>query len=369
MIKAEILADSKNPYGDRLTTMLVTFPRIILSEFNTHRMFSRNSASSRAIPFAKMIKSIEENPFIPIAWQKDHKGMQGTEYFTDPKDIQREIEYWLEDKDYAILSAKRRGERGVTKQITNRPLEAYMWHTVVVSSVEWENFFALRCPQYWLGNPMDVRKARSRKDAIKYINEYGFAPVTKAFDTWSDTDWLKVNQGQAEIHMMALAEAMWDAYCDSKPVELQAGEWHIPYRERINNLKTTPDGDLTVKDLYIGEESWSLSKYTEDIVVPISTMMNARTSYTVVGEDGKEWTSEKYLEGCRKLKEANPFHASPFEHCAIVPTEEQYKGGLCDVKFLGGDEGGTPIYDYGWFANFKGFIPYRKMFKNENIKV
>jgi hypothetical protein len=87
MIKAQILADSKNPYGDRLTTMLVTFPRIILAEFNTHRMFSRNSASSRAIPFNKMIKAIEDNPFVPLGFQKDHKGMQGTEYFIQCRNL------------------------------------------------------------------------------------------------------------------------------------------------------------------------------------------------------------------------------------------------------------------------------------------
>ena len=82
MIKAEIVADSVNTIGERITTMLVTFPRIILAELNNYRAFSRNSASSRAIPFEKMVKVVEENPFIPIVWQKDHKGMQGFEYFT-----------------------------------------------------------------------------------------------------------------------------------------------------------------------------------------------------------------------------------------------------------------------------------------------
>lgn len=71
MIQAKIIADSINPFGHRITTMVVTMPRIVLAEFNTHRMFSRNSASSRAIPFEKMVKSVEENPFIPIAWQKE----------------------------------------------------------------------------------------------------------------------------------------------------------------------------------------------------------------------------------------------------------------------------------------------------------
>lgn len=66
MFKAEIIADSKNEFGNRITTFIITFPRIILAEFNTHRMLSRNSASSRAIPFEKMLRSVEDFPFIPI---------------------------------------------------------------------------------------------------------------------------------------------------------------------------------------------------------------------------------------------------------------------------------------------------------------
>ena len=71
MIKAEIVADSLSPQGDRLTSVLVTMPRIILSEMNTHRMLSKNTSSSRAIPFHKMVEAVETNPFIPIAWQKE----------------------------------------------------------------------------------------------------------------------------------------------------------------------------------------------------------------------------------------------------------------------------------------------------------
>ena len=69
-ISATIVADSVNQQGDRLTSLLITFPRILLSEINTHRMLSKNTSSSRAIPFHKMVKAIQENPFIPIAWQK-----------------------------------------------------------------------------------------------------------------------------------------------------------------------------------------------------------------------------------------------------------------------------------------------------------
>ena len=70
-IEAKIVADSTNLQGHRITTFLLTYPRFIHSELMTHRMFSRNSASSRAIPFEKMLKIVEEDPFISIAWQKE----------------------------------------------------------------------------------------------------------------------------------------------------------------------------------------------------------------------------------------------------------------------------------------------------------
>ena len=175
MISAKVIADSKNEFGNRITTMVVTFPRILLAEAKTHRvisddtaieisdagfndeiLFSRNSASSRAIPFNKMIESIKTNPFIPIAWMKDHRGMQGTEYFTEQevKELNL-VEDWLADRDRVVESALKRSEKGVTKQIVNRQLETFAYHTVIVTATEWENFFALRCPQYELYDGTD----------------------------------------------------------------------------------------------------------------------------------------------------------------------------------------------------------------------
>ena len=149
---AQILADSLSPQGDRITTMKITFPRMVLAEFNTHRMFSRNSASSRAIPFKRMVQMVEENPFIPIAWQKDHKGMQGVEYVKD-EDICKSI--WLKGRNEAVTIAKGlnysndyTGVEGVTKQLCNRLLEPFMWHTVIVTATDFSNFFKLRCPEY-----------------------------------------------------------------------------------------------------------------------------------------------------------------------------------------------------------------------------
>ena len=169
-ISAEIVADSISPQGDRLISVLCTFPRIILAEINTHRMLSKNTSSSRAIPFNKMLEAVQENPFIPIAWQKEHTGMQGNEYITDEENIQTCIDDWLLARNSAIESAQilnkgfnKKDEQGnwiqteeidftdkVTKQLCNRLLEPFMWTTMLSTGSKegWDNFHSLRNPIY-----------------------------------------------------------------------------------------------------------------------------------------------------------------------------------------------------------------------------
>ena len=226
MYKAEILADSLSPQGNRLTTMKITFPRIVLAEFNTHRMFSRNSASSRAIPFKKMVQMVEENPFIPIAWQKDHKGMQGTEYETHKEHIELNNIEWLEARDSAINHAKILNAKGnITKQLCNRLLEPFMWHTVIISATEFSNFFKLRCPAYYDGQTTH----RSRKDYRKKND-----PLNGK--TYSEEYFRAINESQADIHIQAIAELMWDVMNESTPKKLKAGEYHLPFIEIEEDL-------------------------------------------------------------------------------------------------------------------------------------
>ena len=140
---AKILKDSISPEEVRLTTFEITFPRMILPEFNTHRTFSRNSASSRAIPVEKMLKRVMEDPFIPTYWGKNQKGMQA-EKELDLEEQVKAKNSWLEARDKAVESAKAMLNFGVHKQITNRLLEPFMWHTVIVTATEYSNFFNLR---------------------------------------------------------------------------------------------------------------------------------------------------------------------------------------------------------------------------------
>lgn len=205
---AKVLADSQSPAGYRLTTLEATFPRFVLAEFNTHRVFSRNSASSRAIPIAKQLRRVLEEPYVPIEFGSNQPGMQAgpaldgekkeaaeREWLrarddavrrvlglvTDPETAEGDLFDVLEQVEEATRAKNRPGEwLNVHKQVANRLLEPFMWHTVIVTATEWENFWNLRC----------------------------------------HTD------AQPEIRLVA--ETMRDAAAVSEPEELAEGEWHLP---------------------------------------------------------------------------------------------------------------------------------------------
>lgn len=368
-----MLAHSKNDFGQEIATLEVTGPRYILAEFNTHRIFSRNSASSRAIPFKKMVEAVQANPFIPLAWQEDHKGMQGTEYLDD-----KPASYLTEDRDgktffdfqkfrsdisakdvldgiwgksghferpngsalhHMIDVASELNNYGVTKQLANRLLEPFMWHTIIVTSTEWENFFKLRCPKYHY-EPEDVY-FRSRKEYLKYWEHNFGDTLASGLPQTNDTlDWLKINHGKADIHIMFLAEAIYDVIKESTPKKLKANEWHLPYGDHI--LEQFGEGVLTSTDVMP----------TVPLIALVSSVMCARVSYTVPNHDLTEWTLTKYVTKALDLAEADPLHASPFEHCGKSMD-------FTDLdRFLRIEDG---VVEEGWCRNFRGFIQLRQM--------
>ena len=335
-ISATVVADSINPQGDRLTSLLITFPRILLSEINTHRMLSKNTSSSRAIPFKKMVEAVQENPFIPIAWQKEHTGMQGSEYLVDEEDVEYAIGTWLHQRDRAIEDAKiLNSGGGVTKQLCNRLLEPFMWTTMLITGSKegWDNFFKLRCPQY----KIHQGTYKSKKEALKYGLSNG------ELKNWSDLDWLQNNEGHAEIHIMELSEKIYDAVNESTPKQLKAGEWHIPFVDKIH-IDGIQGIQFTLKG---GSTEYHEAKWTTEAKIKISTAMAARTSYTVVGDE-KEIDYSKMIELHDRLLSQNPPHSSPMEHCCVCVTDEDYN------KSFKGEE-------KGWFRNYKGFKSYRQI--------
>jgi thymidylate synthase ThyX len=140
---AKILKDSISPAGVRLTTMEVTFPRIILAEANTHRMIVKNSGSTRAIPTTKMIAKVLEDPFLPVYWGKNQPGMSAREEISpENKVVAKEI--WLSARDSMVEHVNRLLEVGVHKQLAGRLLEPFAWQTCIFTATEWANFFNLR---------------------------------------------------------------------------------------------------------------------------------------------------------------------------------------------------------------------------------
>lgn len=172
-----MLADSVSPIGVRLTTIEATFPRFILAEMNTHRMFSRNSASSRAIPPEKLIARVRENPFVPETFNKRVKGM-GVGEAIDDQEYARV--WWLSARDAACEAAEGLLALDCDKSRINRLLEPYMWHTAIISATEWDNFFALR------------------------------------------------DHPAAQPEMRRIAQLMRQAMKDSEPDPLEYGWWHLP---------------------------------------------------------------------------------------------------------------------------------------------
>lgn len=226
--KAEVVADSISPRGDRLLTCELTYWRGIHSEAMTHRVGSRNSASTRAIPLAVQLRNLMENPFIPERFGVNEPGMQSYAFLEGLKHDEA-VKVWLRGRDRAVTTAielligdaeagrlldYKPGEQyvpgdvllagleevlalvpkstdqidlsetsmlNVHKQLAGRGLEAYMWHTMVYTATENDNLFALR----------DHPEAQGEIRAI--------------------------------VHLMRLA------IDESTPTELNFGEWHLPY--------------------------------------------------------------------------------------------------------------------------------------------
>lgn len=177
---AEVLLDSVSPAGCRLTTFVLRFPRFVLSEFNTHRMFSRNASSSRAIPTARLMQQLRDDPVIPVEWGRNQSGMQAREVLDASGAAAAEAE-WLQARDAALSHAERLRATGVHKQIVNRLLEPWMWASVIVSATTYENFFTLRC------------------------------------------------HPDAQPEIKRLADLMRAAHAASAPTPRAAGEWHLPF--------------------------------------------------------------------------------------------------------------------------------------------
>lgn len=306
-ISAKVVADSVSPQGIRLTTLQLRYPKFIHSEFMTHRVFSRNASSSRAIPVERLTKDVIDDPVYPMHWGKNQPGMQADEECEEPvarclmpmfgivdqegftsKPMERSAA-WDDLRSYTIRVAREYAKAGYHKQIVNRLLEPFCHINVVVTATEWSNFFALRC------------------------------------------------HPGAQPEMRVLAEAMRDAMAASTPNLLQPGEWHLPY--------FVGEGDTYAERVeYVGQDN----------AIKVSVARCARVSYLT--QEGKEPSIEEDLKLYDRLVGAVPLHASPAEHQATPDTE-----------IAGYERQGTRARweNESKHGNFCGWIQYRKTLDGE----
>lgn len=281
MIKAEIIADSVNPKGCRLTTFILEYPRFCHSELLTHRVFSKNAASSRAIPIEKMIQQVIDNPAMPVWWGKNQSGMQAKEELdntikierpeldTISTDLEAAKEEWLYARAKAINSVRALNKLGLHKQIANRILEPWFNIRIILSGTEFENFFALRA------------------------------------------------HPDAQPEIQALAYKMLEEYNKSQPKQLKVGEWHIPFGDKIDTDRLM---SVYAKMNGLGEDSRCYDKMT-DQKIKVAIARCARISYH--NYEGKD-DYEADIKLCDRLFGSIPRHLSPTEHVAQATDNDTF---------------------------------------------
>ncbi len=336
-IEAKIIAHSKSSVnGKEIVTFELDYPRFIHSELLTHRLFSRNAASSRAIPVAKMIEMVRENPAMPVRFGANQAGMQD-------KGVEHTALVYIEelhntalanglDEDRAELFASINSSSawrfaankvagiaeafsnaGYHKQIVNRILEPFQWMKTVVTATEFDNWF-------WLRNHPD-----------------------------------------AQPEIKRLAEVMWEALQNSSPVVLSPGEWHLPYvhihRNELGGLQYCAEDN----------ERGAISLTLEEALA-ISSSCCAQVSYRKLDN-----SLDKAQDIFKRLIESKPCHASPCEHQA-TPMDYTNKYDCTDdgvnvARFPWSWEKGITHADCDgnlWSGNFKNWIQHRQLIK-ENV--
>lgn len=300
MYKAKVVCDSISPSGMRLTSAIIEFPRIVLAETVTHRRLSislgveeeliiherntslditKNSASSRAIPFPKMLEKLRNDPFEP-SWTLNQRGMQGGD-ITDEGIIRRANELWWMAKERNIEIAEELSTIGIHKQNCNRLLEPFSWVTQLITAdqIGWNNFFNLRC-----------HKA-------------------------------------AQPEFRKVARMLYIEMKQSTPSPLDYGQWHLPFvkPEEKEGFNWMPD---TFFMAWMNHKSFTL----DDIKLPdLIKFSAARCAWVSYNNHDQEDTPEKMLGTFNKLIAEIPVHASPIEAQA-TPLHPSWEASFPKVR-------------------------------------
>jgi thymidylate synthase ThyX len=310
-ITAKVIADSFHR-GSRLTTFEVKSPRFLLAEINTHRVLSRNSASSRAIPVWKRLAEVIYSPFVPMQFGKNKAGMQSAEEISEQDGISAK-ENWLVSRDIAVLQAfiLSGGEDQVLKDSNGNPRAIEVCSWVREKFLEYPDVFAKM-------RPLSV--GIHKQHANRLIEPYAWHTMIATSSRWRNFYALRASK-QAQPEIQAMAIAMVTAHKDSVSVVLKRGEWHLPYIKDEDRVEV--DDPM--------------------VLARIASGRCARVSYLT--HDGQR-KLEADIDLANGLQ--NDGHASPFEHPAKVRES-------------------SDMYPRGSGGNFGDpWIQFRKMLPNEN---
>lgn len=331
-ISAQVIAYSMSPEGIRLITMEVTYPRLVLAELNTHRMLSKNSASSRAIPFNKMLENLTGRP---VRFGEANPGMQdkGQDFDTNVewdhpaytvapdfvagslgKTSTGPAQMWTIAKQFAVSFSKAFYKAGFHKQVYNRLTEPFQMMKTVISGTEWNNFFWLR------------------------------------------------DHDAADPTLRELARVMWEAIpCGSEALILEPGEWHLPYIEAVRNTAGTLNYFIEADE----PGMWTLLE--ERPAIEVSSARCAAVSFR-----NTDYGVDKSQEVFARLVGEDRKHASSFEHQATPMEPTHFAGRLGDDAINTGEpetwqEGVSHMTRDGqlWSGNLKGWIQHRKLISGE----
>lgn len=306
-IKAKVIAHSKSAVnGKEIITFELEFPRLILAEFNTHNALSKNASSSRAIPVAKMLEQVRNNPAMPVRFGKKNKGMQDagehselvimTNQQADSWGGMYPEDAWRYTANIAADFAQAFDDAGYAKQICNRLIEPFQMMKVVMTATELNNFIWLR------------------------------------------------DHPAADPTIEVLAKSIKEAKESSIAIVLKPDEWHTPYYGDGYWSKESPDSledALMISSSCCAQVSFRSLDDTIEKAVDVSAKLNLK------GEQPDE-----------------PVHASPTEHQA---TPMQYDS-FCDIE-NGWEDGVTHMDRDGnmWSGNLMSWIQYRQLIPN-NVK-
>jgi hypothetical protein len=306
-MQVEVILASRAENCPPIFTIRMRYPRIIHGEVMTHRVFSRNARSSRAVPVKTMLEEVRTIPFVPWHWGKNQKGMQASEECNEPVMITRDpyedvpvyepagrIEVWLEARNRAADIAEAFMEAGYHKQIPNRLLEPFSWMDTLITSTDWDNFL-------WL---------RDHEDA--------------------------------EPHIQDLARLVKQAIYQAKIWLRNTGDWHLPY---ITN------DDRRAADKLFDATPSTKKNMVNEWLRKVSAARCARISYAPFDGDS---SYEREIERYNMLVTSDRVHASPLEHQATP-----------DVCYHMMGRGFNQWAQPELHGNFTGWIQARKLVPNE----